>query len=98
MAGEGKKWDTGKLQWNLLDYEVMDEVVRVLTYGANKYGAYNWEGVEAHRYQAALGRHFSKYMQGESNDDESGINHLAHLIVNAMFLLSKELKEKKEGT
>lgn len=96
---EGKKWDTGKLRYDLLDYKSIDELARVLTYGANKYGDNNWQGVEEHRYQAALGRHFSEYMQGRKYDDESGIHHLSHVMANVMFLLYKEREKeyKKEA-
>ena len=92
---EGKKYDTGKLRYDLLDYSILDEMVRVLTFGAEKYGANNWQGVQKERYQAALGRHYSKYMQGEQNDPESGIHHLAHCMINCLFIMSKEkIKEK----
>lgn len=97
--GPGKKWDSGKLRYDLLDYKSIDELARVLTYGANKYDANNWQKIEANRYQAALGRHFSSYMQGEMYDQESGIHHLSHVMANVMFLMYKEReKEYKKGT
>jgi len=90
----GMKFDDGKLRWDLLPYDVIEDVVDILTFGAQKYAPNNWKGVEIERYQAAMMRHFSAYMQGEMNDPESGKHHLAHVITNAVFML---WKEKRKG-
>ena len=94
----GKKFDKGKLRWDLIPFDILDELVSVLTYGAFKYNDNNWQGVESNRYQAALMRHISKYMQGEKNDTESKIHHLAHAMCNCMFLLWKERHDGKDKT
>lgn len=83
------KFDQDKPDYSLVPFEVLDEVVKVLTYGANKYDRFNWEFVEDKRYQAAALRHISAYMQGEMLDQESGYEHLAHAICNLMFLMAK---------
>jgi hypothetical protein len=93
---EGKKYDQGKPDYSLVPYASLDEVVKVLTHGANKYGRFNWELVEAHRYEAATMRHFSAYMQGEKLDPESDIHHLAHAITSLLFMLEFELKKNDE--
>jgi hypothetical protein len=84
----GKKYDTNKLQWNLMDFTFLDEMVDIMTFGANKYGANNWQGLDnaEARYFAAAMRHLSTYHQGDDVDRESGISHLAHAAVNIMFL------------
>jgi hypothetical protein len=87
---KGIKHDQGKADWSLLPFDVMDDVVQVLTFGAEKYDRYNWKNVETIRYQAAALRHISSYMQGDTTDDESGYPHLVHAIVNLMFILAKE--------
>ena len=92
---EGKKYDQGKPDYSLVPYASLDEVVKVLTHGANKYGRFNWELVEAHRYEAATMRHFSAYMQGEKLDPESGIPHLAHAITSLLFMLEFDLKKER---
>jgi hypothetical protein len=92
---EGKKYDQGKPDYSLVPYASLDEVVKVLTHGANKYGRFNWELVEAHRYEAATMRHFSAYMQGEKLDPESDIHHLAHAITSLLFMLEFELKKER---
>lgn len=85
----GLKFDQEKPDYSLLPFGALDEVVKVLTYGANKYDRFNWEFVEDNRYQAAALRHISAYMQGELDDPESGYTHLAHAVCNLLFLMSK---------
>jgi len=83
----GLKYDTGKLRWDLLPIDCVEDVVKILSFGANKYGPNNWQGVEEDRYYAALMRHLSASRQGELNDEESGLSHLAHAMCNVVFLL-----------
>ena len=94
---EGVKYDQEKPDYSLVPFGAMDQVVKVLTYGAKKYDRFNWEKVESRRYQAAALRHISAYMQGEKIDPESGVNHLAHAICSILFLTDFDLKESAEG-
>jgi hypothetical protein len=94
ILSQGMKFDNGKPDYSLLPFAAVDEVVKVLTYGAAKYDRFNWEKVQAERYQAASMRHFSAHMQGEKLDPESGINHLAHAVCSLLYLLDFELKKK----
>ena len=91
----GMKFDSGKPDYSLVPFGALDEVVKVLTHGANKYDRFNWEKVEDIRYQAAALRHISAYMQGEKYDPETGINHLAHAVCSLLFLTQFDLNEKK---
>jgi len=92
VFGEGIKYDDDKLRYDLLPFEAIDEVVKVLNYGAKKYAPNSWQklddGIE--RYTAALLRHISAWRQGEANDKESGLPHLSHILCNAMFLVYLE--------
>jgi hypothetical protein len=88
----GLKYDDGKLRWDLLPYDAIEKVVEILTYGANKYEANNWQEVESSRYEAAMMRHFVAYMKGEKRDFESGFTHLAHMACNALFLLWQDMQ------
>jgi hypothetical protein len=74
---------------DLLPFEALEEIARVLTYGAKKYAPNNWQKVPdaKERYEAALLRHFSAHKRGEKNDPESGLSHLAHVGCNALFLI-----------
>ena len=90
---QGTKFDQGKLRWDLLPWDALKEVVRVLTFGANKYEARNWEkGMNYDRPAGAMFRHHSAWVDGEAIDEECQTHHLANLIVEALFLLTYELR------
>jgi hypothetical protein len=86
---KGRKYDTGKLRWDLLPIDCVEDVVKILTFGAEKYEPNNWQGVEngRDRYFAALMRHLSASRQGQLIDEESGLSHLSHAMCNIVFLL-----------
>lgn len=92
----GMKFDSDKPDYSLVPFGALDEVVKVLTYGAKKYDRFNWEKVERHRYEAAALRHISAYMQGEKFDPETGINHMAHAVCSLMFLVEFDKKDSKK--
>lgn len=75
----GLKYDSGKPRMELLPTIALEEVAKVLTFGANKYGAWNWAGgiVYSRLIGAAL-RHIFAWIRGENLDPESGLSHLAH--------------------
>lgn len=88
---EGKKFDEGKIRVDLLPSESLFAVAEVLTFGASKYGEHNWrKGIAWSRLYAAAQRHMMKWNAGETHDEESGKNHLAHACVNLLMLLSYE--------
>ena len=89
----GKKYDQGKLRWDLLPIAATREIVRVLTFGADKYGAENWCEVDEwrRRYYAAALRHLTSWYEGEKYDQETGIHHLAHAGCCLVFLLTKDV-------
>lgn len=80
------KFDGGKARMELVPLDAVKEVAKVLTFGAAKYAADGWRGVESHRYQGALLRHLEAIQQGEENDPDSGLPHIAHVACNALFL------------
>jgi len=83
MTTEGRKDDTGKLRYDLVDAYALAWLVASLTYGVAKYAAWNWLHVAEARdkYYAALMRHLEAWRAGQDDDEESGLPHLA----NAMF-------------
>jgi hypothetical protein len=84
----GRKFDGGKLEYGLLPPYALEEVVKVLTFGAQKYERDNWQKVpdSKRRYYDALQRHVWAWKRGEKFDPESGIHHLAHAMCCLMFL------------
>jgi len=83
----GNKNDAGKVRMDLLIGEALVGTAEVLTAGAAKYGARNFErGIAFSRVFAALQRHLWAWHQGEENDPEDGLSHLDHAACNIMFL------------
>ncbi len=83
------KYDSGKLKYNLIPPLALKRIAEVLTFGAEKYEANSWQNLPdfKNRYTAAAMRHFEAWRAGELFDPESGLPHLAHSIVNLIFLL-----------
>jgi hypothetical protein len=93
---EGKKFDEGKIRYDLLPVDALREVARVLTFGAAKYGDNNWKITKPEsRYTAAAFRHGEAYRGGEMMDKESGVHHLAHRICCDLFLLQIDMENVK---
>src|ERR1019366_8458905 len=87
----GLKHDEKKPRWELLPYDAIKGVVEVLTDGAKKYDARNWElGIAYGRVFGATQRHLSAWWQGENVDPESGRSHLDHALCELIFLSTYE--------
>lgn len=85
----GVKFDSGKLRFDLIPPELDAAVAAVLTYGAAKYDARNWEqGMSWSRPTAALKRHQNALELGEWFDPETGMPHLWHMATNIAFLIA----------
>ena len=85
----------GKLRWELMPLQTLEEIVKIYTFGAEKYGPDTWQNLEGgyDRYKAALLRHLVSYEKGETFDEESGIHALAHMAWNAIALLHIEMNK-----
>jgi hypothetical protein len=84
------KYDSGKANWSLMPWEAVEEINKVLEFGAHKYAAHNWQQGEGFRYTRVLNsllRHVFAYMRGEDLDPESGLSHMAHAGCNVLFIL-----------
>lgn len=94
LQKEGVKFDQGKLRMDLLPPDALEALARILTDGAEKYGEYNWsKGMKWSRPYAALLRHLMAFWAGQDNDPESGHPHLWHVLTNAVFLTSYQIRE-----
>ena len=89
ISGVGKKDDEGKLRWDLLPLKEIEDIVKIYTFGAEKYGDNTWQNLKGgyNRYKAAMFRHLMEFEKGNINDEESGLNHLAHMAWNAIAML-----------
>lgn len=89
------KFDEDKPRFDLIDPWFHEDVAKVLTMGAKKYKANNWKkNKDITRYIAALERHLNAIKKGELKDEESLLQHSAHIACNAMFL-HYMIKEKE---
>src|SRR5690625_4170182 len=93
----GVKHDGEKPRWDLLLQGMplaLEEVVRVLTYGSEKYADHNWRYVDRadQRYLAAGMRHEAALQSGEIFDPETGLHHLAHKLCCDLFRLELAMR------
>ena len=88
------KRDEGKPRWSLLPSGTIRLVVKVFTYGAKEYEQHGWRKVEngRERYYDAMTRHIESWWDGETNDDESELPHLAHAAACALILLARTME------
>lgn len=87
------KHDQDKAQWHLLPWEVLQDIVEVLTSGEKKYPGENWKKcTDRNRYLDANDRHMLDWRLQNGPDAESGKSHLIHAICNLLFLAALEKK------
>lgn len=84
----GVKFDSGKAPMDLLPYESLEEIAKVLAFGAKKYERANWaQGINQSRLISAAMRHLGQYNNGEDFDSESETLHLANAACNLLFAI-----------
>ena len=84
---KAQRFNEGKLDWTLLDFEALEPLVKVMTYGAKKYERNNWKlpcDNEIEPLQSAM-RHLISLISGEETDAESKELHSGHIMANMMF-------------
>ncbi len=87
MEHKGLRYNNGKLRYDLVHPFAHEEMVKVLTMGAEKYDSRNWEaGMLWSNVISSLKRHIAAIEKGEDFDKESGLLHAAHVACNAHFL------------
>ena len=81
-----------KPMWELLPLQDIEDVVKVYTAVAKKYGPDKWQDLPDgyKRYKAALFRHLVEYEKGNWLDPETGCIHLAQVVWNAIAMLHIE--------
>lgn len=92
----GIKHDSDKPRFALIPADALEEVAKIYSIGANKYGDRNWErGLSYSRLFDALLRHVYAWWKGERDDRENKLHHLTSVIFNALALLHYELNVEK---
>ena len=85
---EAKRYNNGKIRMNLIPAFSLEQIAKVFTQGAEKYGDNNYrKGMKWSKCMASLKRHILAFDKGEDFDTESKLYHMAHVATNAMFLL-----------
>jgi len=85
---QGVKFDEKKPPMELLPYESLEEIAKVLAFGAKKYKRANWaNGIEMSRLLSASMRHIGQFNSGENYDKESQTLHLANAACNLLFAI-----------
>ena len=90
---EGTKHDSQKIRLELLPTEALEEVAKVLAFGAKKYDDWNWaKGMAYSRLIGAFFRHSFAWARGIDKDQETTLSHLSHAACCILFLITYELK------
>lgn len=84
-----------KVMMELLPWPELEEIAKVFTAGAKKYGPNRWQNLPDgyERYKGAMLRHLTEVEKGNAIDTDTGCMHAAQVAVNAIFMLSYKLKE-----
>lgn len=92
-----------KLEWSLITpgmWRGIKDVVRVMMDGKKKYPRDNWITTDKFTRNTvcdSMLRHLISYIEGYEKDKYSGLPHLAHLVTNALFLLSGDMYWQRNG-
>jgi len=96
LEREGVKYDDGKLRYDLIPADALEELAKVYTMGSKKYTDNNWRlGMKWSKIFGALMRHSWSWFSGQDKDYESGLHPLAHAAW-CCFTLINYSKTKKE--
>lgn len=86
-ASQGLKFDDGKPPLDLIDAHFLEDVGRVLGYGAKKYDVNQWQkGMSIGKAMAGVLRHCFAILRGEYLDPETKLPHMAHATCGLMFV------------
>lgn len=89
-----RRFDLGKLRWDLLPDDAIEKIVEIYTHGAIKYADENWRnGMQWKRVIGSLKRHLKAFTIGEDIDADSGCLHLSQVAWNAITLLWYQLEQ-----
>lgn len=94
---EAMRFNSGKPKLSMIPRSALVAEANVFAFGAEKYARDNWrKGMKWTEVADSALRHLQAWLEGETNDAESGLPHLAHAKCNLSFLI--EFAEKNLGT
>lgn len=85
----------GKMRIELLPWPELEQIAKVYTAGAEKYGPHNWENLPNgyERYKGAMLRHLTELEKGNDVDKDTGCLHAAQIAWNAIAMLHCKMEE-----
>ena len=86
-----------KIMMELLPWPELEEIAKVYTAGAKKYGPNKWQNLPDgyQRYKGAMLRHLTEHEKGNLIDSETGCYHIAQCAWNTIAMLHFVLEEIK---
>jgi len=89
--------EDNKVMMELLPWPELEEIAKVYTAGAKKYGPNRWQNLPDgyQRYKGAMLRHLTEHEKGNLIDSETGCYHIAQCAWNVIAMLHFVLKEVK---
>lgn len=84
-----------KVMMELLPWNELEEIAKVYTAGANKYGPNKWQNLPDgyQRYKGAMLRHLTEVEKGNDVDPDTGCLHAAQIAWNAIAMLHFKMDE-----
>ena len=92
IVAERQSEKTQKLRMSLITPDYLEALSRVRDFGVRKHGLDSHSLYPSELYIDAILRHLTAYRQGELNDPETNIHHLAHISINCMFLMERDVE------
>lgn len=88
-----------KVMMDLLPWRELEEIAKVYTAGAKKYGPNKWQGLPNgyQRYKGAMLRHLTELEKGNDVDPDTGCLHAAQVAWNAIAMLHCKMEEYKNS-
>lgn len=82
--------------WSVMPRWIMALVGRVMSVGAAKYEAFNYRQsrIAASTYEDAIERHCLLWFDGEDDDPETGVSHLASVMASCALLIDAQATGK----
>jgi hypothetical protein len=82
--------------WSVMPRWIVLAVGRVMSVGAAKYGRFNYREsrIAASTYEDAIERHAQLWFDGEDNDPETGVSHLASIMASCALLMDAQATGK----
>lgn len=86
--------EKGSPRYEMLPWDVLDEVVEVFMFGGEKHGEQDFKSNHnAEEYYAKIVRHAKECFAGRKFDNESGKHHAAHIATDALIALWIERRQ-----